>query len=32
VLPKAMLSHRICTLGPDRLFEACRAMAAAFDC
>ncbi len=32
VLPKAMLTRRICTLGPDRLLEACRAMAAAFDC
>ncbi len=32
VLPKAMLTRRICILGPDRIFEACQAMAAAFDC
>lgn len=32
LMPKAMLTVRICRLGPERLFEACRAMAAAFDC
>ncbi len=32
LMPKSMLTDRICRLGAERLFDACRAMAAAFDC
>jgi hypothetical protein len=32
VIRKGMLTERVCALGPERLFDACRAMAAAFDC
>lgn len=32
VMPKAMLTGMICLLAPERLLEACRAIAAAFDC
>ncbi len=32
VIRKAMLTQLICTLGPERLLQSCRAVAAAFDC
>jgi mRNA interferase MazF len=32
LMSKGMLTRMICRLGPDRLLDACRAMAAAFDC
>lgn len=32
LVPKAMLTDRLCELGPHRLWEACEAMRAAFDC
>lgn len=31
-LPKALLTERICRLGPDRLAEACRALTIASGC
>jgi mRNA interferase MazF len=32
VVPKTMLAERICVLGPERMWEACEAVRAAFDC
>ena len=32
VVPKSLLLDRICTLGPDRLAEACRALRTAMAC
>ena len=32
LMPKTMLTRRICRLGPERMLQACRALAAAFDC
>jgi mRNA interferase MazF len=31
-LPKSLLTERICRLAPDRLYEACKALAAATGC
>jgi mRNA interferase MazF len=32
LVPKSMLSERVCELGPQRMWEACQAMRDAFDC
>lgn len=32
LVPKSMLTDRLCELGPHRMSETCQAMGAAFDC
>jgi len=32
LVSKSLLTRRICTLGPERMHLACRAVSAAFDC
>lgn len=32
LVPKALLTSPVCRLGPERMWEACRAVQAAFDC